>query len=337
MIGYRLLRRAIGFAFVLLGLSVVIFTVGRIVPGDPARMALGPLATNEQVAQLREEMGFSKPAVVQYVDYLGGVLQGNLGKSLLTNRAVSADIAQALPATLELVLFTLFLIAVLAVPLGVLAARRHNSWIDNASRLVSLLGVVTPGFVFAILLQLVASHFQFFPLTGRLSNGTGFVPDITHLALIDSLLKGRLDVFGDALSHIFLPALALSAAGIGQIMRITRSSMLDVARRDHVETLRSFGLPDYVITLKYMLRLAGVAPLTILGLEFASLIGNAFIVEMVFAWPGIASYGVRAILSKDFNAVMAVVLISGLFFVVANLIVDLLVGLIDPRLRVGRS
>ena len=337
MIGYHLLRRAIGFAFVLLGLSVVIFTVGRVVPGDPARMALGPLATNEQVAQLREEMGFSKPAVVQYVDYLGGVLKGNLGKSLLTNRAVSADIAQALPATLELVLFTLFLIAVLAVPLGVLAARRHNSWIDNASRLVSLLGVVTPGFVFAILLQLLASHFHFFPLTGRLSNGTGFVPDITHLALVDSLLKGRLDVFGDALSHIFLPALALSAAGIGQIMRITRSSMLDVARRDHVETLRSFGLPDYVITLKYMLRLAGVAPLTILGLEFASLIGNAFIVEMVFAWPGIASYGVRAILSKDFNAVMAVVLISGLFFVVANLIVDLLVGLIDPRLRIGRS
>ena len=337
MIGYHLLRRAIGFAFVLLGLSVVIFTVGRIVPGDPARMALGPLATTEQVAQLREEMGFSKPAVVQYVDYLGGVLKGNLGKSLLTNRAVSADIAQALPATLELVLFTLLMIAVIAVPLGVLAARRHNSWIDNGSRLVSLLGVVTPGFVFAILLQLLASHFHFFPLTGRLTTGSGFVADITHLALVDSLLKGRLDAFGDALVHIFLPALALSAAGIGQIMRITRSSMLDIARRDHVETLRSFGLPDYVITLKYMLRLAGVAPLSILGLEFASLIGNAFIVEMVFAWPGIASYGVRAILSKDFNAVMAVVLISGLFFVVANLIVDLLVGLIDPRLRVGRS
>ena len=333
MIGYHLLRRTIGFAFILLGLSVVIFAVARIIPGDPARMALGPLATNEQVAQLQEEMGFSKPAVVQYFDYIGGVLRGNLGKSLLTSRAVADDIAQALPATLELVLFTLFLIAVVAVPLGVVAARRHNSWIDNASRLVSLLGVVTPGFVVAILLQLLVSHFHFFPLTGRLSTNIGFVADITHLALVDSLLKGRLDAFADALSHIFLPALALSAAGIGQIMRITRSSMLDVARRDHVETLRSFGVPDYVITLKYMLRLAAVAPLTILGLEFASLIGNAFIVEMVFAWPGIASYGLRAILSKDFNAVMAVVLISGLFFVVANLIVDLLVGLIDPRLR----
>ena len=332
MIGYRLLRRTIGFAFILLGLSVVIFTVARVIPGDPARMALGPLATNEQVAQLHEEMGFNKPAVVQYGDYLGGVLRGNLGRSLLTSRPVADDIAQALPATLELVLFTLFLIGIVAVPLGVLAARRHNSWIDNTTRLVSLLGVVTPGFVFAILLQLLVSHFHFFPLTGRLSPDMNFAPDITHLALIDSLLKGRFDAFADALSHIFLPALALSAAGIGQIMRITRSSMLDVARRDHVETLRSFGVPDYVITLKYMLRLAAVAPLTILGLEFASLIGNAFIVEMVFAWPGIASYGLRAILSKDINAVMAVVLTSGLFFVVANLIVDLLVGLIDPRL-----
>jgi peptide/nickel transport system permease protein len=154
---------------------------------------------------------------------------------------------------------------------------------------------------------------------------------------VDSLLKGRLDAFADALSHIFLPSLALSAAGIGQVMRITRSSMLDIARRDHVETLRSFGVPDRVITLKYMLRLAAIAPLTILGLEFASLMGNAFIVELVFAWPGFASYGVRAILNKDFNAVMAVVLMSGLFFVVANLAIDLVIGLIDPRLRVRQA
>jgi peptide/nickel transport system permease protein len=337
MIASYLVRRAIGFLFVLFGLSVVIFVVARIVPGDPARISLGPLATNEQVAQLRQEMGFDKPAPVQYVDYFSGVLRGNLGRSLLTNRPVAADIAEALPATLELVLFTLFLIAFVAVPAGVLAARWHNTWIDNASRLVSLLGVVTPGFVVALVLQLLASTFHFFPLTGRLTQGLGFVPDITHLALVDSLLKGRLDAFADALSHIFLPALALSAAGIGQVMRITRSSMLEVARRDHVETLRSFGVPDRVITLRYMLRLASIAPLTILGLEFASLMGNAFIVELVFAWPGFASYGVRAILNKDFNAVMAVVLMSGLFFVVANLLIDLVIGLIDPRLRVRRT
>ena len=337
MIASYLIRRAIGFMFVLFGLSAVIFVVARVVPGDPARISLGPLATQEQVAQLRQEMGFDKPAIVQYLNYLDGVLHGDFGRSLLTNRPVSADIAEALPATLELVLFTLLLIVLVAVPTGVLAARRHNTGIDNASRLISLMGVVTPGFVVALLLQLFASLFHFFPLTGRLTSDLGFVPDITRLALVDSLLKGRLDAFADSVLHIFLPSLALSAAGIGQVMRITRSSILDVSRREHVETLRSFGVPDSVITLKYMLRLASIAPLTILGLEFASLMGNAFIVELVFAWPGMASYGVRAILSKDFNAVMAVVLMSGLFFVVANLIIDLLVGLIDPRLRARRA
>jgi peptide/nickel transport system permease protein len=275
---------------------------------------------------------------VQFAAYIAGVLHGDLGQSLLTNRSVARDIVEALPATLELVLLTLALIVTVAIPLGMLAARRHNSAVDNISRIVSLLGVVTPGFVVAILLQLLAAESgRFLPLTGRLSPDLAFVPDFTHLALIDALLRLRLDAFGDALAHLVLPAIALSAAGIGQIMRITRSAMLDIARREHVDTLRSFGVPGRVIALKYMLRLASVAPLTILGLEFASLIGNAFVVELVFAWPGIASYGVRAILSKDFNAVMGVVLISGLFFVVANLVIDLLIGLIDPRLRRGAA
>ena len=337
-VGRYLLRRALGFAFVLLGLAVVIFVIARVVPGDPARIALGPLATQEQVQQLHVEMGLDRPAIVQFGAYIGGLLHGDLGQSLVTNRSVAKDIGEALPATLELVLLTLLLIVTVAMPLGMLAARRHNSAVDNISRIVSLLGVVTPGFVVAILLQLLAaSSGRFLPLTGRLSPDLMFSADFTHMLLPDALLHGRLDVFIDALAHLVLPAIALSASGIGQIMRITRSAMLDIARREHVETLRSFGVPGRVIALKYMLRLASVAPLTILGLEFASLIGNAVVVELVFSWPGIASYGVRAILSKDFNAVMGVVLTSGLFFVVANLIIDLLIGLIDPRLRRGTA
>jgi peptide/nickel transport system permease protein len=168
MVASYLLRRVIGFAFVLFGLSLIIFVIARVVPGDPARIALGPQATQEQMAQLREEMGFNRPAAVQYLDYLGGVLSGNFGRSLLTNRPVAADIAEALTATLELVLFTLLMIILVAIPAGVLSARWHNTWIDNGSRLVSLLGVVTPGFVVALLLQLFASLFHFFPLTGRL-------------------------------------------------------------------------------------------------------------------------------------------------------------------------
>ena len=332
--GRYLLRRALGFLFVLFGLAVVIFIIARIVPGDPARIALGPLATQDQVIQLQREMGLDRPAIIQFGAYIGGILRGDLGQSLLTNRRVAQDIGEALPATLELVIVTLLLIGIVAVPLGMLAARRHNSAIDNISRLISLLGVVTPGFVVAILLQLLAaSSGRFLPLTGRVSPDIAFKADITHLLLPDALLHLRFDVLGDALLHLVLPAIALSAAGIGQIMRITRSAMLDIARRDHVDTLRSFGVPGRVIALKYMLRLASVAPLTILGLEFASLIGNAFVVELVFSWPGIASYGVRAILSKDFNAVMGVVLTSGLFFVVANLLIDVAIGLIDPRLR----
>jgi len=157
--------------------------------------------------------------------------------------------------------------------------------------------------------------------------------------LVDGLLKGRMDVVADAIRHLFLPSIALAAAGIGQIVRITRSAMIEVASRDFIEASRAYGIPERVVRFRYMLRVAAVAPLTILGLEFASLIGNAFIVEFVFSWPGIASYGVRTILQKDLNAVIGVVLVSGVFFVIANLTIDIILGVLDPRhrLREGRS
>jgi len=319
---------------VLLGLAILIFAIARVVPGDPARIALGPLATAEQVSELRAEMGLDDPFLVQLWTYLSGLVQGDLGKSLLTSRPVMDDILAALPATFELVLFTIVLQIVVSIPLGVMAAVYRNSWIDNGLRVVSLIGVVTPGFVLAILLQLIAAHYLgFFPVTGRLDGGLDFSADITGLLLIDGTLAGRFDVVLDALRHLFLPSIALAAAGIGQVMRITRTAMIEVASRDFVEASRAYGIPERVVTFRYMLRVASVAPLTILGLEFASLIGNAFIVEFVFSWPGIASYGVRTILQKDLNAVIGVVLVSGVFFVVANLTIDMLLGMLDPRHR----
>jgi peptide/nickel transport system permease protein len=329
-----LIRRALSLFLVLLGLAILIFVIARIVPGDPARIALGPLATAGQVAQLRAEMGLDEPFAVQLWTYLSGLAQGDLGKSLLTSRPVMDDIMAALPATLELVLFTVFLQIVLSIPLGVLAAVYRNTWIDNVTRVISLIGVVTPGFVLAIMLQLLAAYyFGFFPVTGRIDAGLGFSADITGMLLVDGAIAGRWDVVGDALRHLILPALALSAAGIGQVMRITRAAMIEVASRDFIEASRAYGIPERVVTFRYMLRVASVAPLTILGLEFASLIGNAFIVEFVFSWPGIASYGVRTILQKDLNAVIGVVLVSGVFFVVANLVIDTILGLLDPRHR----
>lgn len=335
-----LLKRAITLLLVLLGLAILIFVIARIVPGDPARIALGPLATAEQVAELREEMGLNDSFPVQLWTYLTGLAQGDLGKSLLTSRPVIDDILGALPATFELVLFTIVLQVVVSIPLGVLAAIYRNTWVDNLLRVISLIGVVTPGFVLAIILQLVAAHYLgFFPVTGRIDGSLDFSAEITGLLLVDGLLAGRFDVVLDALRHLFLPSIALAMAGIGQVMRITRTAMIEVSNRDFVEASRAYGIPERVIRFRYMLRVASVAPLTILGLEFASLIGNAFIVEFVFSWPGIASYGVRTILQKDLNAVIGVVLVSGVFFVVANLTIDLVLGVLDPRhrIRAGRD
>ena len=335
-----LFRRAMTLFLVLLGLAILIFVIARIVPGDPARIALGPMATAEQVTELQNEMGLNDTYPEQLWTYLSGLAQGDLGKSLLTSRPVMDDIRAALPATFELVLFTIILQITVSIPLGVMAAVYRNTWVDNVLRIISLIGVVTPGFVLAIMLQLVAAYYLgFFPITGRLDGGIDFSADVTGLLIVDGTLAGRFDVVMDAVRHLFLPSIALAAAGIGQVMRITRTAIIEVASRDFVEASRAYGIPERVVTFRYMLRVASVAPLTILGLEFASLIGNAFIVEFVFSWPGIASYGVRTILQKDLNAVIGVVLISGVFFVVANLAIDILLGVLDPRhrLRAGRD
>ncbi|KOF13525.1 peptide ABC transporter [Ensifer adhaerens] len=327
-------RRAVGFLMVLFVLSLMIFVLARIVPGDPARMALGPSATQEQVDQLRQRMGLDEPLITQYVSYVGHAVTGDLGRSIVSDREVSADIATFLPATLELVIVTIVIIFAVAVPLGVLTARYRNSWIDNSGRFFSLIGVTIPSFLFAVTLQIIAAdHFPSWPTLGRVDFQLGAPAGPTGFLLVDSLLSGRPDVFLSALQHLVFPALALAMAGIGQITRITRSAMIDHQRRDHVLTLKSFGVPDRVIVFRYLLKLSSIAPLTIMGLEFASLIGNAFVVEMVFSWGGFASYGLDAILQKDLNAVMAVVLVSGIFFIAANLVIDLIISILDPRLR----
>jgi peptide/nickel transport system permease protein len=320
---------------VLFGLSVVIFTIARAMPGDPVRLALGPRASAEQVEQLRQSLGMDKPLVQQYGLYVTGLAEGDFGLSLLTKRPVSDDIRETFAATFELVLATITIAFVLGVPLGIVAARWKDQWPDNLVRLIAIFSAVTPSFFLALVLQILAGYIlHILPTTGRLPPGLTFSADITGLMTIDSLLHGRLDVFGQSLRYLLLPSLALSAATMGQIARITRASMIDVASQDYIEASRAFGIPERVRVLKYMLRPSFVPPLTISGLEFASLIGNAFVVELVFAWPGMAAYGVRTIMQKDLNAVMGVVIVSGVFFVVVNLIIDVLVGVVDPRIRI---
>lgn len=329
-----LLRRVLGFIGVMLVLSLMIFILARVVPGDPARIALGPSATQDQVDAMRTQMGLDAPLIVQYATYVGRAVQGDFGRSLISGKPVMEEIRALLPATLELVIVSVLIVIMVAVPLGVTTARFRNSWIDNLGRFFSIVGVTMPSFLFAIILQLIAASFiPGWPILGRIGNGLSVPSGPTGLLLVDSLLHLRGDVFVSALQHILFPALALAMAGIGQITRITRSAMIEHQRRDHVLTLKSFGVPDRVIVFRYLLKLSAIAPLTIMGLEFASLIGNAFVVELVFSWGGFASYGLEAILQKDLNAVMAVVLVSGFFFIVANLVIDVVLLVIDPRLR----
>jgi peptide/nickel transport system permease protein len=335
---YFLIRRAFWSLLVLVGLSIVIFLIARVMPGDPARMAMGPRASREQVADLKAKMGLDKPLIQQYGQFIAGLSRGDLGLSFLTKRPVNDDISETFAATFELVLTTIVIAFAIGVPLGVVAAANKDGWIDNLVRLFAILGAVTPSFLLALLLQVLAGYvLHVLPTTGRLSPDSPMLADITGLLTLDTLLKGQFSIFLDALRHLLLPSIALSAATIGQIARITRSSMIDVSKQDYIEAARAFGVPDRVRVFKYMLRPAFVPPLTILGLEFASLLGNAFVVELVFGWPGTASYGVRSIMQKDLNAVMGVVMISGVFFVVANLAIDLLVGFVDPRVRLRGS
>ncbi|WP_137152252.1 ABC transporter permease [Devosia sp. FKR38] len=330
-----LVRRVLWSLLVLVGLSIVIFAIARIVPGDPARMALGPTATAEQVADLRADLGLDRPIVEQYGRFIAGLARGDLGRSLLNERPVASDIRDTFAATFELVLFTIMLAFAFGVPLGVAAARWKDRWPDNLVRVFAIFCAVTPGFFLALLLQILAGYvLHILPTTGRLPPSMDFAADITGLVTIDGLLRGRLDVVLEGLRYLLLPSIALAAATMGQIARITRSSMIDVASQDYIEASRAFGVPERVRVFKYMLRPSFVPPLTIMGLEFASLIGNAFVVELVFAWPGMAAYGIRTILQKDLNAIMGVVMVSGVFFVLVNLLIDVLVGFVDPRVRI---
>ena len=316
-------RRLLFSVGVLLGLSVLIFIIARVVPGDPVRLALGARAPQEVVEKVSAEMHLDKPLPVQYLMWLQGVVRGEFGMSLYTRRSVSADIKAFLPATLELAFFAGMIMTFMGILLGVLAVQKKNSWVDNLVRVISYLGVVTPAFVFAIVFVLLFGYLtDLFPISGRLAAGVTPPPVITGLITVDSLLTGNLRAFFSALTHLFLPALSLSMAGLSQQARITRSSMSDNLQKDYILAHRAYGLPHRRIMSKYLLKPSLIPTVSILGLDFAVLISNAFLVELVFNWPGISRYGVSAILRKDLNAVAAVVMILGITFVIANIIVD---------------
>jgi peptide/nickel transport system permease protein len=329
-----LLRRIGSSLLILFGVSILIFCIARIIPGDPARIALGPNATQAQVDALRVQEHFDQPIFVQYAYWLDDVLHGNLGTSLYTQRPVTTDIAQFLPASLELVLSAGFLMIVLGIPLGLVTARFRGKLPDHLGRFVAVLAVCTPAFVWGVILQLLLGYFvPLFPIEGRFDSGLTPPPFHTGFFIIDSIIAGNVPLLLQTLYHLALPALALALAGIGQTARLTRSSMIEAYRQPYVEMSRAYGFSERRIATRWAFRPSLIPTLTVLGLDFAALLANAFLVERVFVWPGLSSYGVDVILHKDLDAIVGTVLIIAAMFVVANLVVDILVSIINPRIR----
>lgn len=330
----RLLARRLGIsAIVLVGVSMLIFGIARVIPGDPARIALGPNATAEQIDKLRSSMHLDEPIVVQYGHWVADLSRGDLGVSLYTNRPVTADIAQFLPATLELVFVAGLLMVMIGIPLGVWSARFRGRVADHVIRLLSLLGVSAPSFVWAVILMLLFAYFlPLFPIAGRITD-TYEIDRTTGFLLIDTLLVGNVQAFGNALWHIILPAFALALSGIGQAARLTRANMIETWDKPYIEMAQAYGFSPRRIANRFAFKPSLIPSLTIIGLDFAAMLGNAFLVEAVFAWPGLSRYGVAVILRKDLNAIIGTVLIISAAFLIVNLIIDLLIAFLNPRIR----
>ena len=331
-----LLKRLILSIFVIIGISILIFLIARIVPGDPARMALGPRASQEAVDSLRSEMHLDEPLVTQYVFWAKGVLHGDFGRSINSKRPVAMDIKEFLPATLELILFAGILMILGAFILGIVSARFKDSWLDGLIRVLSYGGISVPAFVMAVIFLLVFGYlWPIFPVIGRLSSSVIAPQTITGMIVLDSLIQGNLAAAWDGVLHLFLPALALAFGSMFQEARILRSSLIDNMGKEHIGVTTGFGLPKNLIMRKYLLKPSSTSVITVIGLDFAAMMGNAFLVEKIFNWPGLSRYGINAMLSKDLNSISAVIIIIGILFLVTNIIVDIIIALLDPRARGG--
>jgi ABC-type dipeptide/oligopeptide/nickel transport systems, permease components len=329
-----MLKKIASYLLVLLGLSILVFVIGRVIPGDPARQALGPRAPEATVQALRVEMNLDKPVPIQYALWLKGAVHLDLGKSLQTRRPVIQDIRDYLPATLEIVILSAIFMIIGGILLGVISTKYSNTWLDGVIRIISYLGIVSPAFVWAIIFMLVFGYaFTIFPTTGRISLGIIDPPRITGMFTIDFLLNRDPVGFVDAFKHLVLPAFALMLGGLAQAARMTRSTMLDNSTKDYILAEQAYGIPEKRILFKYLLKPSLIPTVSIMSLDIASLFGSAFLVEQLFNYPGLSRYGMQAMLNKDLNAISGVVIILGIVFIVVNIIIDLVIQYLDPRVR----
>jgi peptide/nickel transport system permease protein len=334
---YRYILRRIVFVIpLLLGITVVAFVIANAVPADPinSNLPTNQLNNPEIVAAFRAKWGLDKPPIEQYLTYLGNLLHGDFGTSIKTHQPIVSDIAQFLPATIELATVGTIFGILIGVVIGLISSVWQNRPIDYIVRTISLIGVSVPVFVLALIgLAVLHGQWNIVAGTGRLSARMIAPATITGFFTVDSLLAGQWNTFRDAAAHLILPSLVLGLYITGLISRVTRSSMLEVLSADYMRTARAKGLADRIVVLRHGLSNALLPIVTVIGLSYGSLLSGAVLTESIFAWPGIGRYMFRASTSQDFPAIMGVSILIAFIYVVVNLIVDILYYFIDPRIR----
>ena len=333
--GSMLLKRVLAAIPSLIGVVIVTFLLTRALPGDPAAYFAGPAATKEAIEQIRATLGLDQPLIIQFFHYVTDLAHGDLGKSLTTGQPVADEIRARLPASAELTLLGLIVSMAIAIPLGIMAATKPGSIIDHTCRIVTTAGVSLPVFFTGLILVYVFYYLLGWapaPL-GRLDVFYSAPPTVTGFYLIDSLIARDPETFVASLKQLILPALTLGIFSLAPIARMTRASMLSVLSSDFVRTARASGLAPYTVIVTYAFRNAMLPVITTLGMVFSFLLGANVLVEKVFAWPGIGSFAVEALIASDFAPVQGFVLTMAILYVALNLLIDVLYGLIDPRVR----
>lgn len=326
-------QRLVGALPSLFAVIVITFLIMRLLPGDPAAFFAGPAATAEAVEQVREQLGLNRSLTAQFFDYLIDLTHGDLGQSLTTGQPVTQDLMTRLPASIELTVCGLVLAVFIGLPLGILAALRQNSWIDHLCRLLTTVGVCLPTFFTGLLLIYVFYYLLGWapPPLGRIDLFLSAPPPITGLYLVDSVIAGDWEVLGSAMAQLVLPAITLGLFALAPLARMTRAGMIGVLSADFIRTARANGLSQYTILVRYALRNVLLPVVNTMGMVFSYLLGINVLVEKVFAWPGIGSYALEALMASDYAPVQGFVLSMALLYVLLNLTVDVICTLLDPR------
>jgi len=329
-----IIRRILIVIPTLLGVTVIVFLMLRITPGDPAELLLGERVTPAALDAMREYLGLKEPLYVQYGMFIKRAIRLDLGETIWTREKVSNEIGQRFPATIELALVAMFISCFFGIILGIISATKQYSWFDYLSMITSLFGVSMPVFWLGLMLMLLFSlSLGWFPMSGRIGVETD-LPIITNFFVLDAILVRDWSALGDALMHLALPAIALSTIPLAIVSRMTRSSMLEVLRQDYIKTAKAKGLSQPKIVLKHALRNGLIPVVTVIGLQFGILMGGAILTETVFAWPGVGKWLFDGVVKRDYMVIQGGTLLVATTFVIVNLVVDVLYAVINPRISV---